>query len=132
MAWLAWRAGLFRGAIRLPPAEPGLLPLAPGARGNKKFAGKARGRTTARVELKGPEICKDPVLLTTHAMGVNIYKDGQEVKLKPDSEYPEWLFNIHIGPPKKLDELDPDTLQYWRHLRKLNTWHEIKVRNRRR
>lgn len=40
-------------------------------------------------------------------------------KIKPDSEYPEWLWNIRTGPPPKLEELDPNTKQYWRKLRKL-------------
>lgn len=41
-------------------------------------------------------------------------------QLKPESEYPEWLFTeIHTGPTKKLEELDPNTKAYWRRVRKM-------------
>ncbi|KFQ77293.1 hypothetical protein N337_00235, partial [Phoenicopterus ruber ruber] len=78
--------------------------------------------------LKGPEVCTDPAMLATYAMGVNYFKDGPEVALKPDSEYPDWLFKIHLGPPKKLEELDPDSIEYWRRLRKYNTWHRNRLK----
>ncbi|XP_030074211.1 large ribosomal subunit protein mL54 [Microcaecilia unicolor] len=93
----------------------------------KKAVMKGKGKGVAKEVLKGPDVCKDPVLLTTHAMGVNIYKEGQEVVLKEDSAYPEWLFKIDLGPPKKLEELDPESSQYWRTMRKLHIWRNNKL-----
>ncbi|NXW82777.1 RM54 protein, partial [Alopecoenas beccarii] len=89
---------------------------------------KAKGKAVPKEALQGPEVCTDPTMLATHAMGVNYFKDGPEVALKPDSEYPDWLFKIHLGPPKKLEELDPDSIEYWRRLRKYNTWHRNRLK----
>ncbi|NXV92773.1 large ribosomal subunit protein mL54 [Calonectris borealis] len=94
----------------------------------KKPATKSKGKNLPKEGLKGPEVCTDPAMLTTYAMGVNYFKDGPEVALKPDSEYPDWLFKIHLGPPKKLEELDPDSIEYWRRLRKYNTWQRNRLK----
>ncbi|NXG13028.1 RM54 protein, partial [Grallaria varia] len=101
-----------------PRPDPALVPA----------AAKAKGKGAPKEVLKGPEVCTDPALLATHAMGVNYFKEGPEVALKADCEYPEWLFKIHLGPPKKLEELDPDSLQYWRRLRKYDTWQRNKLK----
>ncbi|NWY29981.1 RM54 protein, partial [Pheucticus melanocephalus] len=94
----------------------------------KKPAAKSKGKGVPKEALKGPEVCTDPTMLATHAMGVNYFKEGPEVALKAESEYPDWLFQIHLGPPKKLEELDPDSLEYWRRLRKYNTWQRNKLK----
>ncbi|XP_078525590.1 large ribosomal subunit protein mL54 [Lissotriton helveticus] len=93
----------------------------------KKAVVKSKGRSVAKEELKGPEVCKDAALLTTHAMGVNIYKQGAEVPLKTDSEYPDWLFQVNLGPPKTLDELEPEDPRYWALLRKHHMWRNNKL-----
>lgn len=91
---------------------------------------------------------KDPHKLVNYVCGSNIYIDGEDVKvngsfflqkkrrrksadiventnlifalqIKPESEYPDWLWEINVGPPKKLEELDPNTKTYWRRLRKM-------------
>ncbi|XP_075300578.1 large ribosomal subunit protein mL54 [Opisthocomus hoazin] len=94
----------------------------------KKPAAKAKGKGALKEGPAGPEVCTDPAMLAAYAMGVNYFKEGPEVALKPDSEYPEWLFQIHLGPPKKLEELDPDSLEYWRRLRKYNTWQRNRLK----
>lgn len=44
---------------------------------------------------------------------------GENIKLKPDSEYPSWLFELRLGPPPELEELDPNYYQYWQKLKEI-------------
>ncbi|XP_072245693.1 large ribosomal subunit protein mL54 [Leuresthes tenuis] len=88
----------------------------------KKVAAKGKGKGMMTEALKGPEVCKDPVRLTTYAVGANIFKQGEDPKLKPTEEYPEWLFQLNVGDVKKLHELESDTWEYWKRLRKENIW----------
>ncbi|XP_047443930.1 39S ribosomal protein L54, mitochondrial [Mugil cephalus] len=88
----------------------------------KKVVAKGKGKSMVKEELKGPEVCKDPVRLTSYAVGVNVFKQGEDPKLKPPEEYPEWLFQLNLGDPHKLHELEPDTWEYWKRLRKENIW----------
>ncbi|MGH0114568.1 UNVERIFIED_CONTAM: hypothetical protein FKN15_020861 [Acipenser sinensis] len=88
----------------------------------KKVVAKGKGKGMAKDAQKGPEVCKDPVKLTTYAMGVNIYKEGQDPPLQAASEYPEWLFQLDLGPPKQLSELDSESREYWKLMRKEHMW----------
>ncbi|XP_072924787.1 large ribosomal subunit protein mL54 [Hemitrygon akajei] len=92
----------------------------------KKAAVKGKGKVGIKEARPSPEICKDPAILTTHAVGVNIYKQGADPKLLPDSEYPDWLFSLNLGPPKNLDELDPESSEYWKRIRKQHMWQHNK------
>lgn len=39
----------------------------------------------------------DAKKLVNFVCGSNILKEGQDIELKPDSEYPDWLWNLNIG-----------------------------------
>ncbi|XP_057333467.1 39S ribosomal protein L54, mitochondrial [Microplitis mediator] len=81
---------------------------------------KGKGIGTAQEKIKLP-VETDAHRLVNYVCGSNILKEGgEDVKIKPDSEYPDWLWEINIGPPKTLDELDPNTKAYWRKLRKMS------------
>uniref|UniRef100_A0A915BLN6 Large ribosomal subunit protein mL54 n=1 Tax=Parascaris univalens TaxID=6257 RepID=A0A915BLN6_PARUN len=53
---------------------------------------------------------------------INFYIQGEEPgpKILPDSEYPQWLFELDLRPPRPLEDLDPDVdgWLYWRELRR--------------
>ncbi|XP_070688712.1 large ribosomal subunit protein mL54 [Pempheris klunzingeri] len=88
----------------------------------KKAAAKGKGKGMVKEQFKGPEVCKDAARLTSSAVGVNVLKQGEDPQLKPPEQYPEWLFQLNLGAPKKLHEMDSDTLEYWNRLRKENIW----------
>ncbi|XP_073700812.1 large ribosomal subunit protein mL54 [Garra rufa] len=93
----------------------------------KKPAVKGKGKGMVKEVFKGPDVCKDPVRLCTHAVGVNVFKQGEDPLIKPKEEYPEWLFQLDLGPPKKLNELEPDSREYWKLLRKEHIWRHNKL-----
>lgn len=39
----------------------------------------------------------DAKKLVNFVCGSNILKEGQDVEVQPDSEYPDWLWNLNIG-----------------------------------
>ena len=59
---------------------------------------------------------KDPEKLCNYVCGLNIMKNGQDPKLGPDSDYPDWLWELKLdrGPY----EHEPDTYKYWRQVRR--------------
>ncbi|KAJ8962628.1 hypothetical protein NQ318_001021 [Aromia moschata] len=69
--------------------------------------------------LKKKKLETDPEKLVKYVCGSNIYKTGEDILLKPDSEYPDWLWSIRTGPAPPLEELDPNSRQYWKRIRKM-------------
>lgn len=81
---------------------------------------KKSKKIMATTEKKLLPVETDVNRLVTYVCGTNLLKEeGEDVKIKPDSEYPNWLWTIRTGPPPPLEELDPNTKQYWRRLRLL-------------
>ncbi|XP_015117996.1 39S ribosomal protein L54, mitochondrial [Diachasma alloeum] len=87
--------------------------------------GAALGKTKKmKKSLAGPGKVVLPVetdtnKLVNYVCGSNIYKEGEDIKLKPESEYPDWLWTLWTENPPALEDLDPNTKAYWRKLRKM-------------
>jgi len=91
-----------------------------------KAGGKAAGAAPPRLRLV-PE--SDAVKLTSFLCGGNTSREGgADPELKPESEYPDWLWTLRTdrGSPS-LDELDPNSWEYWRQLRTVNTKRRLSV-----
>lgn len=94
----------------------------------KAIAGAVQKRQHLTVE-------KDPNKLVKFCCGANIYNDGApDPELKPDSEYPEWLFKLHTDwEPIPLESMSKDDHVYWRRVKKLVKTHErteLKTKNK--
>ncbi|XP_043277658.1 39S ribosomal protein L54, mitochondrial [Venturia canescens] len=96
------------------PVNRYAAPVALGKLKKGKKAGAATEKRLLPVE-------KDTHKLVKFVCGSNILKEGgQDVEIKPDSEYPDWLWEIRTGPAPPLSELDPNTKAYWRRVRRDN------------
>jgi large subunit ribosomal protein L54 len=60
-----------------------------------KKAGKGKAQATA--EKKVFPVETDPEKLVNYVCGSNIMKTGQDIKLQPDNEYPDWLWKMPLG-----------------------------------
>ena len=75
-----------------------------------------------------------PQLTCSHVNNnVFVFQEGEDPKLKPDSEYPDWLWTLKtergVVP---LEELEYDSEKYWRRLKELHTERKKKLRRIRR
>jgi large subunit ribosomal protein L54 len=59
----------------------------------------------------------DAEYLVSHVSGSNIFKTGEDIQIKDDSEYPDWIWTARIDRFPLLEELDPNTKEYWELLR---------------
>ena len=68
------------------------------------------------------EVETDVNKLANYLCGGNIEIDGKDPELKPDSEYPDWLWNLRIcREAPHPNDMEPDTWEYWRRVKKIQT-----------
>lgn len=97
---------------------------------------KKLGKVGPVAEKKVIPVETDATKLVNFVCGSNYMKTGEDIKvgspipeekepkitisfqIKPDSEYPDWLWELPINGPKPLEEMDPESKEYWRRLRK--------------
>lgn len=80
---------------------------------------KKLGKLGPTVEKQVLPVETDPEKLVKYVCGSNIYVTGEDVEVKPDSEYPDWLWTLRTGPKPTLEEMDPNTKEYWKLVRKM-------------
>ncbi|RNA16282.1 39S ribosomal mitochondrial [Brachionus plicatilis] len=86
---------------------------------------KGGAQQVKKVELP---VERDATKLATFCCGLNILKTGgEEVAIKPDSEYPEWLWSLSLDKGPSLEEMDPDTMEYWARKRRVALRHKNKL-----
>ncbi|XP_067002034.1 large ribosomal subunit protein mL54 [Anabrus simplex] len=80
---------------------------------------KKVGKLGPVMEKKVLPVEKDPNILVNFVCGSNLNKEGQDIQLKSDNEYPDWLWTLRTGKAPPLSEMDPNTLEYWKRVRKM-------------
>ncbi|PSN35513.1 39S ribosomal protein L54 [Blattella germanica] len=93
------------------------------AAGGIASLGKKKGKLSKLgpvMEKKILPVETDPHKLVNFVCGTNLLKEGgEDIKLKADNEYPDWLWTLRIGKSPRLEEMDPNTWEYWRRIRKM-------------
>ncbi|XP_077289051.1 mitochondrial ribosomal protein L54 [Arctopsyche grandis] len=104
---------LSRGyAIKTVQSSAGMMGLGKGKKPGAGVGGPATVKPVLPVET-------DAQKLVDYCCGTNTKITGEDVKLGADSDYPDWLWTINVGAPKKLSEMDPTTKAYWLRVRAL-------------
>lgn len=53
------------------------------------------------------------------------------MQIKEDSEYPDWLWQLNTGAPPRIEDLVPNTKQYWLRVRAAGMRRNNKLRSMR-
>ncbi|OQV15882.1 hypothetical protein BV898_09978 [Hypsibius exemplaris] len=91
----------------------------------KKSSGVFKAGMT--VVKKKMEVETDPYKLVNYLCGGQYLKEGPEIKLGPDSDYPDWLWTLRTTGQVPLEELDPNTMAYWDRVRRMKIIENKKI-----
>ena len=94
-------------ASRFPPKKKGKA-----MKGGKGGADKGG-------EFNSPTVT-DPEQLQTVCVGLQLEEGAPEIALKPDDEYPDWLWEMSVEPKFLPEHFTPDTEDYYKALEKSN------------
>ena len=73
----------------------------------------------------------NPEKLAKFCYGLNILKvGGEEVPLKADSEYPEWLWTLSLDKGPDPEDMDKNTIEYWMRKRNIALRYQNKLRKK--
>jgi len=100
-----------------PPSPTPLLVCERGAKvkatpgGGKGGKGGGKGGAMQKAIL---DVEEDAHKLVTQVCGLNYQLETDPVLIKPDSEYPDWLWTLNVKRPlPPLEEQDPNSKEYW-------------------
>lgn len=68
----------------------------------------ATGKRRFRLEVE-----TDPHKLVNYCCGLNYHIDEPMIELKPDEEYPDWLWDLRLGPKLNSWEMEKGTKEYY-------------------
>ncbi|XP_059146698.1 large ribosomal subunit protein mL54-like [Physella acuta] len=95
----------------------------------KKIVSKVGAAATAKKVRM--EVETDPEKLINFCCGANINVDGKDPEIKPDSEYPDWLWNLRLERKAvDLSQLDPNTQEYWTRLSRISFIRNLRIQKR--
>ena len=100
-------------------------PLWAAARGLAKKAKKGDAASPLKQAAEAPS--------SSVVVGLNILKEGQDPELRPDSEYPEWIWTLHQERPslqvlRTKHEDDPESLTELEQRRLYKLWNRARIK----
>jgi len=106
MTSILWRQSSVAASSQLITSSRGMA-AGPGAK-------KGKGTTTGKVK---HEVVTDAHKLQEYCCGSNYFLEGEDVKLKPDSEYPDWIWTMDVNRPKpRAHQMQPGTIAYYKQI----------------